>query len=361
MQLKRYEYRATKRIFNIYAFLIVVAVICFAAVQFIAQRELNSGVNAFPEMHLIGGFSVDTPNMAMKAASEGVQVIFKYGQPPAENSQLGQKLQALHMQVVDGFISSYLYYYECHRTKTVKPPPSGVRAYCDTDYHPELTNEDAILAVIAAHLQQVKENHLVVGYWVLDDWVTWDAGSAQQLLVKVHQLIQQYTPGRPAICGFGGSISVSTSYGWRDGTAANFSPQGCDMVGLYIYTSSLPGTTVASPPDAYNWSMAGVLPAMFASLKMRGWDITREPLIGIGQAFGGPIRNTNRYWVTPDANDIATQSKSFCEHGATGIVYYGWDDSTFGAGMQTPMNNTGIEMGIQKGIAACKQIWGHSS
>lgn len=79
------------------------------------------------------------------AASEGAQAVFYYGQLPAENSQLGQKLQALQMQVVDGFIASYLYYYECHRTKTVKLPPLEVRAYCVTDSHPELSSEDAVL------------------------------------------------------------------------------------------------------------------------------------------------------------------------------------------------------------------------
>lgn len=312
-------------------------------------------------MHLTGGFSVDTPEKVATAADEGVQVVFYYGQPPAENSQLGQKLQALHMHVVDGFIASYLYYYECHRTQTVKPPPPGVRAYCATDFHPELIDEEAVLAVIAAHLQQVGRNHLIAGYWVLDDWVPWDVGSARGLLIKVHDLIQQDTPGRPAICGFGGFLGrrpAGAGFGWLDRLADNFSPQGCDMVGLYIYT---PTPAVDLPASYYDWSMTKVLPAVFASLGKRGWNIAREPLIGIVQAFGGPRRNTNLYWATPDANDIVTQSKSFCEHGATGIVYYGWDDSTFGTGMQTPANNTGIEMGIEEGIAACKQIWGHSS
>jgi hypothetical protein len=90
--------------------------------------------------------------------------------------------------------------------------------------------------------------------------------------------------------------------------------------------------------------MEGLLPAIFESLKQRGWDINKEPLIGIGQAFGGPL---NRYYVIPDAKDIATQSKSFCEHGATG----------FGPTAQTPMNSPEIATGIQRGIVACKGIW----
>ena len=105
-----------------------------------------------------------------------------------------------------------------------------------------MTNENVFLAAIAAHLQAVKNNRLIVGYWVLDDWVSWDAGGARQLLIKIHQLTQQYTPGRPAICGFGGSIGLNQVYGWADWLADNFSPQGCDEVGFYIYTSSVSDT-----------------------------------------------------------------------------------------------------------------------
>jgi hypothetical protein len=129
------------------------------------------------------------------------------------------------------------------------------------------------------------------------------------------------------------------------------------MVGLYIYTPSLPDTTPITSPDAYNWSMSGVLPAMFASLQKRSWAVTKEPLIGIAQAFGGPRAHTDGYWVMPTTRDIETQSRSFCEHGASGLVFYGWDDSGFGPTAQTPMNNKEIEAGIRNSIAACKQIW----
>jgi len=353
------SYRLLKRKWYLFALPVVIAILLLLIL--IGVQHIEQGYTGVALMHIAGSFSVDTPESLKQAASEGVGTIFYYGQPPSGNSALGQKLLALHMQVVDGFIGSYLYYYECHRTKTVKPPPWGDSAYCVTDSHPELSSEDAVLAVIAAHLQQVRNNDLVVGYWVLDDWVPWDTGSARGLLIKVHNLIQHYTPGRPAICGFGGFLGKSSAggadYGWLDGLADNFSAQGCDMVGLYIYT---PALAVNLPASYYDWSMAKVLPAVFTSLEKRGWNSVREPLIGIAQAFGGPRRNTDLYWAIPDADDIVTQSKSFCKHGATGIVYYGWDDSTFGPGMQTPVNNTGIDRGIQEGIAACKQIWGYS-
>jgi hypothetical protein len=316
-----------------------------------------TGVSYKTATPIIGGFSIDTPQRAENAQANGIQVVFKYNQPPDEKDSLGQKLQALHMKVIDGYISSHLYYYECHRTKTVKPPPSPDESFCQEDVDPSLSSEDALLAAITKHLQQVKNNQLVVGYWALDDWISWDAGSARPLLIKIHDLIQQYTPGRPAICGFGGSIRPDTTVGWSDWLAQNFSPQGCDMVGLYLYASALPDSTPPPPSNSYDWSMSDVLPAMLTSLKQRGWDIAKEPLIGIGQVFGGPVGSTNEYWITPDAKDIEAQSKSFCEHGATGLVFYAWNDSEFGPQAQTPMNSPQIQAGIKQGIAACRQLW----
>ncbi len=148
-----------------------------------------SPLNNLAGPHTVGGFNIATPEQATQAAQDGVQVAFQYGQPSAENDELGQRLQSLHMKVVDGYISSYLYYYECHRTHTVKPPPANYTNPCTTDAHPELNSENALLANITTHLQQEKNNPLIVGFWVLDDWVPWDAGSARQLLIKIHQLI----------------------------------------------------------------------------------------------------------------------------------------------------------------------------
>lgn len=310
---------------------------------------------------ILGGFSINTPIAATKAASVGVQVVFKYSQIPSTSSVLGKQFQALHMKVVDGFIWSYLSYYECHRTMTVKRPPPGETPYCQQDSHPDLDSDQAVLSAIATHLQEVKNNPLIIGYWVLDDWARWDAGSARHLLIAIHQLIQLYTPGLPAICGFGGSISEGSKYSWGGWAADNFSPQGCDRVGLYIYASMQPAYKTIPSSDTYNWSMSGLLPAIFSSLQKRGWNITREPLLGIVQAFGGNNSQVASSWVTPSAKNIETQSKSFCLHGSTGLVFYAWDDSLFIPATQTPMNSVEIQTGIQKGIAACKQYWSQNS
>ncbi len=355
-----------KRLPTLLILILILFVIALPIFFILYNQNMISNVQTnvprdFYKIHILGGFSIDSPERAENAAVDDVQIVFQYGQPPSNTDELGQKLQSLHMKVIDGYISSYLHYYECHRTTLLKPSLIGPGQYCESDSHPELVDENALLATIATHLKQVKTNQLIVGYWVLDDWVQWDAGSARSILVKIHDLIEQYTPDRPIICGFGGSIGLNKGYGWKDWIADNFSPQGCDEVGLYIYTSSLPNTTSTPLPDAYDWSMSKVLPAMFASLQQRGWNIKKEPLIGIGQVFGGARAHTDLYWVTPNAKDIETQSRSFCEHGATGLTFYAWNDSTFGPTAQTPMNSPQIEMGIRNGIATCKQYWNNHS
>jgi hypothetical protein len=358
-----------KRTFNLFLILVVLLTLIALPLLFIhfkigypqtniSNEPVESHIlGGFSKFHILGGFSIDTPEGVTNAASDGVQVTFKYVNVPFESDPLGQKLQSLRMKVVDGYISSYLYYYECHRTKELMPSLLGLGQYCKNDLYPYLTNENALLETIAFHLKVEQDNDLIIGYWVLDDWVQWDAGSARQLLIKIHHLIQQFTPGRSAICGFGGNLGINKSYGWNDWIADNFSPQGCDKVGFYIYTPSITNTISPTSSVAYNWSMSGVLPAMFHSLQKRGWNITKEPLIGIGQAFGGQKANSDSYWITPTAKDIETQSKSFCEHGATGLTFYAWNDSGFGPTTHTPMNSPEIEKGIRNGIAACKQYW----
>jgi len=349
-----------KRPFKLLILILICAVIALPIFFILYKQIITPYINTpneYYKTHILGGFSIDTPENAVKAATDDVQVAFQYGgHVPSENDSFGQKLRLLQMKVVDAAISGYLAGYECYRVKIMKSDLFAPVPFCQY-YYPYLPDQNALLSAIATHLRQVKDNQLIIGYWVLDDWVPWDAGSARQLLIKIHDLIQHYTPDRPAICGFSGDITSDHTTGWSDWVADNFSPQGCDRVGFYIYAPTVSNATPISSLDAYDWSMSTLLPAMFASLQKRGWDITKEPLIGIAQAFGGPVAHTNSHWVTPTAKDIEVQSKSFCEHGATGLAFYAWNDIEFGPITQTPINSTQIEAGIRKGIAACRQYW----
>lgn len=284
--------------------------------------------------HFIGGFGIETDAEIANAEADGIRATIVYGYTPQKNDALSLKLQAHNLKIIDAMPWEYLYYYECHMNST-----------CPASEFPELTTPQAVFNDLIAHLKQVQNDPSIVGYWVLDDWSYGD-GTGKDFLVQMNRLIHYYTPGKPSICGFGAGIlprSTASDY-WNDGTAANFSPQGCDMVGLYIYADS--NTT-----GTYDWTMSQILPTIFASLKKRGWDSTKEPLIGIPQAFGGTVGSDQ--WPIPDANNIETQSKTYCQQGATGIIYYQWVDTS----EQSPMNNAQITQGIKNGIADCLEIW----
>lgn len=289
--------------------------------------------------HVGGGFSINTPTKVADAAADSMQVDLLYGGPESIDQATIASLRAHNMSVIDGRIWYYLQYFECHRVST-----------CSASIEPALTTVSALLAAVSRHLQTIQSLDIVAGYWVLDDWPFSDPAGARDILIAIHRLIQQYTPGLPAICGFGGALLPigSTRSGWNDLIASNFAPGACDMVGLYLYARS--GTL-----GPYDWSMAALVPAVLDSLRRRGWDLRKEPLIGIPQAFGGNVGGA--VWPTPSAADIATQSQAFCAHGATGIVYYAWSNTDTTAQSVFPWSSTDVTLGIRLGMAACKRIW----
>jgi hypothetical protein len=298
--------------------------------------------------HFSGGFGIITPEEVAKAASDGIQVAFLYNYPASPRSSLEQALKAHNMTVADAFISSQLYRYQRYSLCVTR------HLSCSATYANE--TEAATYAAIRAHLQKVtKDKSLVKGYWVLDDQIDVSLyGALKNILQNIHKLIQQYTPGLPAICGFGTQINLGHVLAWRPRVALDFSPQGCDMVGLYVYASSS-AKNPAPAATSYDWSMSKLLPAIFSSLQQQGWNITKTPLIGIGHAWGLHTGEGEYTALTPQS--MVAQSISFCQHGAIGLAFYGWADSSFGATTQTPMNSPTIETGIRNSIAACRQYW----
>ncbi len=77
--------------------------------------------------HAIIGFSVDTPARVTIAAREDITTTILYDGSPAPRSALGKALNANGIDVIDGLVSGYLYYWECHRTHTVALPPSNYK------------------------------------------------------------------------------------------------------------------------------------------------------------------------------------------------------------------------------------------
>src|SRR6266516_5159957 len=127
--------------------------------------------------HITAGFSIDSVARVDNAASLGVNTAIIYGKPFTPSDPVGAEMQAKGMHEIDAGISSELFYYECHRTHTVAPPPAGMtNSYCATDVKPSVNSESVVLADVAAKLKADAANPLVDGYWVLDDWAyLWDA------------------------------------------------------------------------------------------------------------------------------------------------------------------------------------------
>jgi hypothetical protein len=306
--------------------------------------------------HAIIGFSVDTPDRAAVAAREGVTTTILYGGSPTPRSPLARALAAHGIAVVDGGVSGLLFYWECHRTHTVKPPPKsyGYNPYCRTDEDPRIRSEAVVLRRLSEILERDAVRRYVVGYWVLDDWPGWDPGSGRRLLQKVHALLAARTPGRPAICGFGAGVAELGRVDWDPGTAANYSNAGCDIVGWYNYSPF--GRHHPSLGRGLDWSMKALLPAMRRSLEKFGWRIEQTPLYGIGQGWGGSYQH--RFFQSGlTRSEVVDQASAFCRFGARYVGWYAWDDGGFDARTHTPNNSDAIADGMIAGAAACRTMW----
>lgn len=300
----------------------------------------------------MAGFSADTPARVAKAAAEGVTTDILYDGPPRPSSALGRALSKHHMVVVDARLSGELFYWECHRTHTVAPPPQHQpNDYCTTDEEPSVNSKAVVLKTIAKWLHSEAANPLVRGYWVLDDWAWWDGGSARGLLKEIHKEIRHATPTYPAICGFGGAVLKPGRRGGFDlSTAKNYSNAGCDMVGWYNYSPF--GETHPSKGKQLDWSMKVLLATEGHDLAKFGWSLSRAPLLGIGQAWSGPY-GKRYYQPGLTVDEMRTQAKAFCSYGASAIGWYAWDDSGFGPRTHTPNNSKVIGRGIKDGESAC--------
>jgi len=327
------------------------------AVPPVSSSVAGSVVHVALQNHAIIGFSVDRPERAATAARQGINATILYSGSPAPGSSLEKALSAHGIAVVDASVSGVLFDWECHRTHTIKPPPSSYKynPYCRTDEDPKIDSPAVVLHYVGQILAQDAKRPYVVGYWVLDDWAWWDPGSAHELLQRIHALIEKQTPGLPAICGFGAGVARPGKVDWDPGTAANYSNGGCDIVGWYNYSPF--GRRHPSNGEQLDWSMKALLPAMAQSLEKRGWQLSQTPLYGIGQAWGGSYEN-KFYQPGLYRDEMLAQAEGFCKFGATYIGWYAWDDSGFESRTETPNNSPRISAGIAAGIKACEQVWG---
>ena len=113
------------------------------------------------------------------------------------------------------------------------------------------------------------------------------------------------------------------------------------------------------------WDMRTVLPEGLALLRQKGWDSSKQPLIGMPQAFGynprtargnGQILPQPTYRPPPTQTQLATQVSAFCKYGAQSIIGYVWNDNSVGK-ITELFNSEALRTGMQKGGATCRSAY----
>ena len=97
----------------------------------------------------MAGFTIEKPGRVRKAASVGVTRDILYGTLPTPQSKLGQAIQQNGMRIIDGRISSKIFYWKCHRIHTVAPPTAEYAGrYCATDVRPSVDLAATVLHAV---------------------------------------------------------------------------------------------------------------------------------------------------------------------------------------------------------------------
>jgi hypothetical protein len=296
---------------------------------------------------IIAGWNLTTPELVWSAASHGVTVAFLYGRAPMPDSPLGTALSKAHIRVITAEVADRVSNYECTRTHTVAPPPANADDYCTTNTG---YSSDQLLTDVSAIAQRNTTNPLVAGHWILDDVAGWDAGGLKDVLQRIRDLLP---PTQTTVCGFSASLGGGTRPRWDARRADNFTPEACDAVAPYIYsTPVLPNQT----PHAIDWSMATVLPKVKKSLHTNNWNPNRTPMIGIGQAWAGRHEPDGAKEPMPTTDNMLTQARAFIDAGAIGIGWYAWKLSDYPQA-HTPANAPTLAQGVKE---SARLIHSHS-
>jgi len=194
----------------------------------------------------------------------------------------------------------------------------------------------------------------VVGYWILDD----SPGDVHEAIQKFHDLIAESNKEsifpRPAICGFGGGLDYkkelnATYYtsGWfEEEMLVNYNPESCDILALYLY-----GTSPFDDPATVDWSMGHILPQAIETLRSRGWNQSKEPLMALPHTFSMPTGPW--FYPLPNATDVAIQCESYCKSGAIALLPYAWHTSSSGS-VNALWNTPQLVGGLQQGMEICR-------
>jgi hypothetical protein len=228
-------------------------------------------------------------------------------------------------------------------------PPSCATSSAPCPIAPQ--EQAAMLAEVRHHLQQVRNDPLVVGFYVLDDY----PGNIRSVLEQVHKLVVDADADantvRPVVCPFGAPLDYKDqSAGWTyargdlNQALINYSPRACDSVLLYAYGR---GRTT----DVVDWDMTRLLPDAKAALASRGWNEQQSPLIGTPQAFARPTGG-------PTGDQLRRQVSAFCAGGAVAIAPFSWSDGSYDGPKDNLGNDPDLQRGFAVGLATCRTAWG---
>lgn len=206
--------------------------------------------------------------------------------------------------------------------------------------------EAVVLTKWTAYLQSpLVQGNLgnIVAFNLSDDWYDEKkqaVGVGKKLFQDMTAAVHTYAPGHRSICTLTANTTYAhTAQGYSTFAAAlNFSPSGCDMVGLYLYP-----TVNKQPLTNFTNAIAG--------LKINGLNPSVTPIIGIAESYnttGAAVENEVKFMCDNGATSIgfwayntgmglaASRSEDIRGGMSRGLQYCGGASSTPGTGTYTP-------------------------
>jgi len=343
-----------KKSFRICVFILLAAGAALWLGKPLAAMDQGRGFAAiyakYPQMFgQVGPYAVEgtAPASDLNSfAHDGMTWFTGYFAPGSPN---GEAVQSNHLGQIDTYLE-WLLYQECK----AENPDSMTKHSCTIS--PE--GEQKLLTAIAKHLQATAADPAVYAYYILDDYPGPVKSTLEKIAALVHEANKTSVFPRPTLCGFAGTLDVrdtpAGAFKPRESqpdnafktAITNFSPAACDFVSFYPY-----GVRATDDRSLVDWSLSRVLPAYKALLAQAGWVEQNTPMIPILDTFGYVI-NAN-YYVTPTADDVFSQIKTYCDAGAVSLLAFAWNDNRPGP-VHELFNDADLRAGLQKGAAYCR-------
>lgn len=285
-----------------------------------AQQPASPVPSTGPSMSIMGRFGpysgINTPDDARQLSLAGFDLVL----PSNFSSVVRAALATNGVAYIDLGLWTLIHTH-CSKSTSAQTPPAC--AFSESD-------EQEILLAARRHIDEVKENRNLVGFWVLDDY---PGGDISKLLRSIRKLVHEAaaSAGRdlPTICGVQGALAVKKSANaafsfdrrWVDRGMANISPAACDFVAPYAY-----GATPQASPEYIDWSLRDVIPYTIGLLQQKGFR-TSSVVIPIIQAFGSCERRRSprdSCFPAPRPADILVEAKAWTDAGAVAMMFFTW-------------------------------------